>query len=308
MKLSRKLNSLAILAVGAFASLFVYACKQAFASSPADTELQKGKSNTLLYKISGNGLSQPSYIFGTIHIIGKDDFFFPKTLGKSLDKCSKLVMEIDMKDLAGQISLLSLTNLPEGKTLSDFYTAEDYTTIQRVMKDSLGLDINSFTKTKPIFIQQQMLLGTVTKSGMESYELKFFLESSSRSMATGGLESTGEQMKILDSIPLEEQASMLLESIRNLTEEKNELLKMIRFYKEMNVDSLYAMTTSDNDFTEEQAGALLVNRNAKWIPLMETEMKTQPTFFAVGAAHLGGTVGVLELLRQRGYKVDAVKL
>ncbi|MNY79236.1 TraB family protein [compost metagenome] len=66
--------------------------------------------------------------------------------------------------------------------------------------------------------------------------------------------------------------------------------------------------TLQSDFgMEGNEELMLFSRNKKWIPRMRKIMAVKPTFFAVGAAHLGGENGVIALLRKEGYKLRAVR-
>ncbi len=81
--------------------------------------------------------------------------------------------------------------------------------------------------------------------------------------------------------------------------------QLVAVYKQRNTDSLYAFmksTGASEDFETE----LLDKRNKKWIPVIEGAITEKPTFFAVGAAHLGGPDGVLSLLRKQGYKLTPI--
>jgi hypothetical protein len=120
-----------------------------------------------------------------------------------------------------------------------------------------------------------------------------------------GLETAAEQMSILDSISLEDQADMLLESLQNLHATRHSLDDMVKQYKAQNLDSLYALFEKEENMDEFQ-GSLLDNRNKKWIPLIENFIAQQPCFIAVGAGHLGGKNGVINLLRERGYTLTPV--
>jgi len=88
--------------------------------------------------------------------------------------------------------------------------------------------------------------------------------------------------------------------------QKEDFSKMVAEYKKQNLDSLYQQVTSSPDIQGSEK-VLLFDRNARWIPQMESAMKESPTFFAVGAGHLAGDKGVINLLRQQGYTVKPVQ-
>jgi uncharacterized protein YbaP (TraB family) len=259
----------------------------------------------LLWEISGNGLTKKSYLLGTIHIIPAKDYFFPKYYTKALKQTQNLVMEVDVTDILGQLEVLKMSKMKD-KELKDLYDEATYQEIKNICRDSFNVDIETYKNMKPIFVQQQLTSGSSFGGDAKSYELELMQMGFAMDKTFGGLETLKEQMQILDSISLEEQAQMLLESVRNIKDESTELNKLLRFYKEQNLDSLNALfEKGDYDLAGHET-SLLDNRNRKWIPIMESYMKKEPTFFAVGAGHLGGANGVIQLLRTKGYTLKAV--
>lgn len=272
-----------------------------FTYSQSTDPLGKG----LLWEISGNGLKKKSYLLGTIHIIPAKDFYFPKFYTKALKSTENLVMEINMTDLLGQMEVMKMAMMKD-KELKDLYDEATYNEIVKTCKDSFNIDIELYKKMKPIFVQQQLSGTDILSSETKSYEMELLTMGFGMDKTFGGLETAKEQMLILDSIPLQEQADMLLESVRNIQSESKELNKMIQFYKDQNLDSLNAIFEREDNQMEDHENSLLGNRNRKWIPKIEEYIKSGPSFIAVGAGHLGGDQGVINLLRRKGYTLKAV--
>lgn len=256
--------------------------------------------SSLLWEISGNGLKKTSYLFGTIHIIAEQDFFFPKYMKKALKKSKKLIMEVDLTDVVGQINMMQLAMLDSGKTLADLYSKEDYEFILQTALDSLQINIEQFKFMKPIFVQQQLFATNILAGGIKSYELHLMNLAKKFRKHIGGLETADEQLRILDSIPPSAQAAMLYEGLKNIHLQRKQLVSMVQMYKTQNVEGMYQLLAEGEELGDH-ADVLLANRNRKWIPLIENEIKNQSTFIAVGAGHLGGTHGVIQLLKQRGF-------
>ncbi len=259
----------------------------------------------LLWEISGNGLKKKSYILGTIHIIPAQDYYFPKFYEKALKSAENLVMEINMMDFVGQMQVVQMTKMKDHE-LKDFYDETTYLEITKVMRDSFNMDIEEFKKVKPLFVQQQLSATGFLSGATKSYEVELTKLGFNMDKDFGGLETAKEQMMILDSIPLQEQADMLLESIRNIHKENKEIENLVKFYKEQNLDSLNALFEKEDNQMNNHENSLLGNRNRKWIPKIEEYMRSGATFFAVGAGHLGGEQGVINLLRKKGYTLKAV--
>jgi uncharacterized protein YbaP (TraB family) len=121
-----------------------------------------------------------------------------------------------------------------------------------------------------------------------------------------GLETIADQMSAIDTQPLDDQVKSLKKMIMNFDSVKLEMRKMIEVYQLKNTDSLYAYIQKnggDNDFEQE----LLVKRNQKWLPVISKAINQKSSFFAVGAGHLGGETGIINLLRKEGYQLKAIK-
>ena len=122
-----------------------------------------------------------------------------------------------------------------------------------------------------------------------------------------GLETIEYQMSMFDSIPYTAQAEMLVESLKADSVGSDQFEDMVRLYKAQDLDGMQKMFESDEGGLGEYDQLLLVNRNKNWIPIMEEMMSEKPTFFAVGAGHLGGSLGVVALLRKAGYVLKPLK-
>ena len=267
--------------------------------------------NSLLWAISGNGLADTSYLYGTIHLIAKDDFFLTDQTKVAFDKSQKVTFEInmeDMSDLSVQMGLMMKAFMTDGQTLSDFLDADKY----KEVKDHFEkMGMNDFMwqmmeKIKPMFLS---VFGSMDMSGggglntgeMMSYEMEFMDMAKSKEKTMGGLETAGYQMSMFDSIPYSAQAEMLYESIKVENTGSDQLDEMVKLYKNQDLKGMMKMFAADEAGVGQYEDLLLVGRNKNWIPVMQKMMNEQITFFAVGAGHLGGNEGVVNLLKAEGY-------
>ena len=310
-----------------FASLlviFLSACKtkaqQNAPVSKATTAEQVEDKNSLLWEISGKNLKKPSYLYGTIHLIPKNDFFLTDATKKVFDASQKVTFEINMKEMNNPMAMISIFTkamMPNGKTLKDFLNAEDYGLVQRKF-DSIGMPLKMLERIKPMFLS--VMLGTdgekITAEGggisetskSTSYEMEFLQMGEKQKKEFGGLETVEFQMGIFDSIPYKVQAEMLVKTIKNGSAGNDDLGKMVEMYKKQDIEAMSKMLQSDDQ--NELAGyenMLINSRNTNWIPLMAKAMSEKITFFAVGAGHLGGEKGVVNLLKKEGYTVKPLK-
>jgi uncharacterized protein len=268
--------------------------------------------NSLLWRISGNGLAAPSYLYGTIHMIAKDDFFLTDSTRAFIGRAEQVTFEIDMEDMNNigtQLSLLMDAMMDDGQTLRDFLSEEDYK-IVKAHFDKMGLPLMFLERMKPMFLTvfagMDMSPQAMASGEMVSYEMEIMEMAQEQHKEIDGLETAGYQMSMFDSIPYQAQADMLVESIKSTDAGDEEFAKMVELYKKQDIAGMTTMMGEDEGIGEYE-DLLLVQRNKNWIPVMGKMMAEQPTFFAVGAGHLGGEYGVVALLRKEGYKVAPVR-
>lgn len=264
--------------------------------------------NALLWEITGNDLTEPSYIFGTIHLIPAEDYFFNEIMEEKLEKCKTLAMEIDINmSLADQISIVRKIMLPDNKSLSDFMTEEEYEKFSNYILDSLKIKKskwNKIIKLKPMFSVSIILNELMPET--KTYEIELNKIAKKKKMNVIGLETVDYQIDVLNSISIEKQVEMI--SADYFTGDPIiELLEIVSIYKKQNINKMLELYKEDDTMLEFE-DELLINRNNNWIPVIEKQIKGGSTFIAVGAMHLPGEIGILNLLKQKAYKVIPVNI
>ena len=123
-----------------------------FCSFAAGQSKPAGESPSLLYKISGKGISKPSYIFGTFHAICPTEMIPLESLDTYLAQTDQLMMEIDMDDPTVMPRLSQAVIIPDGKTLKDFLTAEQFAKVDEMVKNALGYSAENIKMVKPAML------------------------------------------------------------------------------------------------------------------------------------------------------------
>ena len=261
---------------------------------------------SLLWKISGNGLTKESYLFGTIHI-ACDATLSQKVL-TALDKTSQLCLELDMDDPSMQVQMMKLMMMKDGVTIESLMSAEDFKMVDEFFKKQSGLSLKMMNTIKP-FALSAMLYPKMLDCPMQSFENELMKVAKEQNEETIGLETFSEQLAVFDAIPYQAQVDELIKSAKSdLARDKKELNEMLELYKTEDIEAMLTYTgSSENAMTSEFKDELLNNRNKNWIDRISKIASEKPTFFGVGAAHLGGEEGVIKLLRKKGYKVEAVQ-
>jgi uncharacterized protein YbaP (TraB family) len=276
-----------------------------FAQSAASGDVLE---KSLLWEISGNDLEQPSYLYGTIHLIDQKDFFFTAATEAAMRQAERFTFEIDMEDMSdlGKMMPLMMKAFMKGDTtLSDLLTEAEYQLVSDHF-NKIGIPLMLLERIKPMFLSamtgEEMMLPDGSGGSMVSYELEIMKRAQEREKPIEGLETMEFQMSIFDKIPYHDQAQMLLESIQapSDTSAENQLDMLVKIYQEQDIEAMVSMMDEEESMGKYE-DLLLVNRNRSWIAPMEEMMQDATTFFAVGAGHLGGADGVIRLLRAAGY-------
>ena len=257
----------------------------------------------LLYRISGNRLNQDSYLFGTIHTMPKEDFEMPKKVMDALKSCGTIALEIDLNmSLSEKIELAKMTVLPNGGTLKDYMTDSSYTKLKSYCMDSLSWKESKFEQyshMKPFFFSSVVLQEKIGKQ--KSFEMEFDKLAKKYKMPLIGLETVMYQMETIDRVSIKDQLQFM-DDFSNMSE----FDEMFSLYEKEDINGLYKMISEETEMLPEFNHWFLDVRNANWIPVIEKQISKEATFIAVGAGHLGGTNGVLELLKKQGYSVTGI--
>ncbi len=262
--------------------------------------------SSLLWKISGNGLTKPSYIYGTIHLICPQDFSMAEKVKTSFTGIEQVYLELDFDDPQMMQKMMSMMAMNNGKTAKDYLTEEEYQLLDSKFKAKVGAGMAQLQVMKPIMLLSMSYM-TILSCQPMSFETVLAQMAKEQGKEVFGLETVEYQMNAFDQIPLDKQFKMIADIIRQENKAKAEFDELVSLYKSEDIDGILKLT-DDSEWSMEEFNDILINkRNKEWVDKFTTITKDKSTFFAVGAGHLGGEEGWLNLLRKIGYTVEAVK-
>lgn len=269
------------------------------------------------YSISGNGLDKPSYLFGTHHLAPLKVFTENNGAVVAFDQSNQIVGEIDLTidqmELAMKLQPFMIA--PSDSVLSKILTAEEYESAVKAFPElspQPGLSLQMLDMLKPAAISQTIMVPLMTKyvpdyNPTEQLDSYFLKQGQSQGKKIIGLETPEFQADVLfNSTSLKSQAEDLLESLLNPNKviEEMEILNNAYFSQDMNLMYQLSKDMENEPILFER---LLKNRNLAWMEKLPDIIKNESTFIAVGCLHLVGEFGLINLLRNEGYKVEPVK-
>ncbi|MEO7960636.1 MAG: TraB/GumN family protein [Ginsengibacter sp.] len=287
-----------------FAGIFlICSAVSCTAQQTEDFKIQK-TGNSLLWQVSGNELKKPSFLFGTFHLLCKNDIQISGQLKDAIRVADNVYMELDMDDPSTLLGGMLYMNMIDGRNLRDLYTEEEYAKVRTFFEDTLHVPIMMFQKAKPYFLVALLYPRMLACKQMGSIEEELVKVAKQNNKEILGLETIQLQASIFDSIPYEWQAKELLKNIDSVAFYQEEFNEMLRMYKSQDMDSIESMV-GKSEFGSEEYQELLINkRNRSWVHTLKKVMKTESVFVAVGTGHLTGENGLISLLRKEGYWVE----
>jgi len=280
----------------------------------------------LLYKISGKGLKEPSYVVGTHHLVTSS--FIDKIPGitEVMANTKQVYGEMVITTMTNPDSVAVLNNkmmLPEGKTIKDVLTAEQYQKLNTFFAQTLGTELenpqffNVFGKMTPEGISTQLTavfgMQLMQEQMTQDNQLDgtFQKKAMAENKSVGGLETMVFQASVLLGKPMNRQVEGLMCFVDNFQQQIGLMKQLTDAYISQDLNKIKEVMdfkfNNSCDSTPEEEDILINNRNADWVKKMPAIMKDKSTLFVVGSGHLPGDKGLLTLLTNAGYKVEAVK-
>lgn len=258
--------------------------------------------NTVLWKISGNNLKTESYLLGTIHVMCPEDFVMLDKVKKAVGEVDQVIFEVDLfnaentalmqqKMMVAAPNFLSTLDAGQIKLIDSVLTANE-------------LSIRMFDMLHPAMVMSLLTLKSFNCPdimNVKSVEKEVYTLAQNKKIAD--LETVDFQMDMLVKIATAQyfyQYLKLYHDVSSLTQ------KMVQAYNKEDLEALQHIIEDPNWMTPEVYDLMLTQRNVKWIEKLPIQIAESKSLIAVGAAHLIGEVGLIKLLRDKGYTVTPV--
>lgn len=266
----------------------------------------------LLWKITHKDAKQASYLFGTYHILGDSYLSSRPEVAKALKETKGMVVElvIDSSKLAGITSYVLLKD----QTLSQLLSPAEFKKADSLLKVWTPYSLAMFESIKPAAISTELAMSIIKKTCAsyfdkypgKSLDLALAEQAKKAGKKVTPLETLEEQMELLmNSESPQEQTKAFVRMINKADSLVKNGCALTESYLQGDLQSLFKMSQSDPK-DKKSMELLLDARNKRWIKVLPGLIRTEPQFIAVGALHLPGELGIINLLRKEGFKVEPV--
>lgn len=266
--------------------------------------------SSILWEISGNGLTTPSYLMGTLKFIGEKEFYLPKEAISKLTVCKTFAIE-DQIDHKAQLELNKAVHFPKGKSLATEFSPADYERIRSFFESQFKIPKTRFDKEFSKLIPLALSI-TMTRLSLgeqvKYYDIELLILAKKNKLETYSLEEITRESAAIQAFPMKDQEAALLHSIANFEKQKSEYLKLEVAYLRGDLDKVfeYSLHPTENNpiFIDE----FYTKRNLEWLPKIAKMINSKPSFIAVGVSHLEGEKGLLNLLKEKGYTLSPLRV
>ena len=252
------------------------------------------------------------YLGGTCHLLRKADYPLPKEFDIAYAASDELVFEVDpalVQSPEFAIRLMAESVYRDGRTLKSVLSAEAYEALSQQAKKS-NLPIEVIQNTKPgtaimMLTLQEFSKAGVTQEGVDSHYHKKALRDNK---PIASLETADFQLDLITSLGDGNESEFVIYGIQDLDKIAVFFDTLIQAWKAGNLPTIEQLFVDDMKQYPEIYNQFVVERNKNWLPQIETMLMDAPTeYILVGAGHMVGEDGVIELLEAKGYEVSPVE-
>jgi hypothetical protein len=267
---------------------------------------QKSPEHVFLWAVKGPGCT--AYLLGSIHMLSRGSYPLDARIEKAYASCSKVVFEADINEAGTekvQKAMLKRGTYPKGQSIKKSISAKTYVELQEKCK-ALGIDSSRFDRVKPWLVSVILAsinlkqLGYSPQDGIDAY---FLRKAGMDDKKTIFLESAGHQINLVAQTMSGKQEELLKQTLEELDGVKQSSSDLEKAWRRGDAGRVEEITGTSLKGYPEIEKKLFTERNIAWASKIDKLLSEKDAIFIImGAAHLTGNNGVLELLKQKGYE------
>lgn len=257
--------------------------------------------NSLLFKISGMRLRKPSWLLGTMHMVCAEDFFVREKVIKALSKCTHYYMEVDLGS-ADEVDIMH-AGQPEAVDYFQGLDALQQQELDVILMKDFGISLDEAHQLSPVTLLNKMATDALGCDDYKVAEVELLFTARQMGIHTGGLETAQEQLSIAEQVFDGEE---VLRQFKCAADYKTVFAKMVDAYRHERLHELASLVADERFMSDTAYNTLVIERNKNWAQMIPELIQDKSAFIAVGAGHLPGAWGVINLLQQQGFAVNPV--
>jgi uncharacterized protein len=262
----------------------------------------KKKNQTLLWQLNTEGSLMTHFLIGTMH--SKDNRVF-KHIDKNYEaikKCDIFATEFPLDD-AENYDIQQFMLLPNEQTLTTILPSKLYEKTTILFKKKMKLDLAQFERFSPFFLTNMLTENALNADNFLSLDESMWQFAKEDGKILRGIETFDEQLEILQKMSLSDHIKGLKDIVSKHDTFRKKLQKMIKFYENQDITALYQLAKKSSHANRK---LMLFDRNELMTKRIMALSTQNSVCVAIGAGHLSGKKGVLNLLKKQGFIVKPV--
>jgi uncharacterized protein YbaP (TraB family) len=250
------------------------------------------------------------YLIGSVHLLTADYYPLDPAFEEAFKTADLLVEELDMREMlapSSQLQMLTRGTLPAGQTLDKVISPETLNAIVKKFSE-LGMPIEPMKQFKPWLVSLLLQGLEWQKAGFDAdlgLDKHFYDIAVAQGKTVQGLETLSFQLSQFDEMSMAMQDRLLAETLKELETTKTSFVHLADAWRVGDAPEIERIVLRDLKAEPQMYERLLVSRNRTWLPKVEALFaRSKASFVVVGAAHLVGTDGLLQMLRAKGYTIE----
>jgi len=249
------------------------------------------------------------FLLGSLHVLKSEAYPLAAEIDRAYALSQRLVFETDLEAMmapAVQTKMMELGVYPQGQDLFQNISEPTRVKLEKRLK-ALGLPPARFSRFKPWFLAVTLTTLELQRMGFNplyGVDIHFYNKARADEKELGNLESVDYQLNLLGNMNARDQKSFLNQTLEDLDIAAQLADNMVAAWQRGDAEKLHALLFKSFEGHPGIEDRLLTRRNKEWLPKIEAMLgEPQNTLVIVGAGHLVGPKGIVELLRQKGYAV-----
>ncbi len=257
--------------------------------------------NSVLWKIEHPSLEKASYLYGTMHMLCEENFSIPSKVLKAMKSSEELILEINLQD--PKELMVFQNSMATNKKISEEISPDQFQKLDSLFKSKTGADLIQVDKVGLSNVNMFLMSKMLPCKTIKSIETELMLIANNKEMPINSLEKAAFQMELLK---LAYPTEFAYKQIMLFDSYKKDLLAALEAYQQENIEGAFQALGKKEYMDENATNLMLKKRNTDWVEKIPEIMKSKSVVFAVGAAHLVNDYGVINQLREKGFKLTPV--
>jgi len=245
----------------------------------------------------------PFYLLGSVHALQRTDYEKAPEVEQAVKQCQLILFEVDPKqEQTFAKKLGEAARLPRGQQIRGKISPKTYDYLRKITVNGMAEWQHLYPWAIAMLLDYPALRGVSSIYGVDNHIAEMARRYSKR---TGGIETVDEHVRVFSDMHMIEGEVYLLQALVHAAEASPQFRLDVAAWKSGDTNRLYAMHVKRITEAPTVYWRLLDQRNAKWIPRLESAIKSgTPTLVVAGALHFSGPRSVIALLQKRGYKIE----